>query len=182
MTKLEQWIEAARAVETIEPWLIPVIQGLGRLDAHLIEAADHFAGQTPAERQTLHESLRLTDRVTLAYLWVLGTYEVVRTLDQRIRAEPVKLAWCKAADFNGVKKQLTRLRIPLAKFEAAKAHKATDRSIAYPALRDPTGVVAWNVGRDTFIERKDLSDIVLKALLILAAQQSSGDDGDNAKP
>ena len=160
----EQWVKASHGVAAIEAWLVHTIQGLGRLDAQLIARAARYARLTPAQRATEAEIVEFGDRLMLAYLWVLGVYEVVRTLDQRVRKEPEKYVWCKGIDITGAKKKLARLRMPLAKIEPADVHEETDSAIAYPRIRIATGEVEWQLGPDTFIGRMELSDIVLKML------------------
>ena len=53
--------------------------------------------------------------------------------------------------------------MPLAKMEAAKAHKNTDSKIAFSVL-DTTKGIAWQVSQDVFITRQDLADRLLAAL------------------
>lgn len=61
---------------------------------------------------------------------------------------------------NDLKHEIERLRIPLAKFEPARRF-ATDSPIAYPALMGRDLGVAWHLGPDTFVSRRELSDALL---------------------
>jgi hypothetical protein len=60
-------------------------------------------------------------------------------------------------------RKFERLRMPLAKFEAAGRHKKTDLKIAYPALNSQHGI-AWQVSENTFISRGELADEFLALL------------------
>ena len=138
------------------------IQSLGRIDVSLIEGDELFLADFENNRNSLNENLKLNDRFTLSYLWVLGGYEVVRTICQRIKENRDGLPDEIAAKFESLKKEFNRLRVPLAKMEAASAHKNTDSHFAYPAIN--TKGIAWQVSQDIFITRRDLSDQLLETL------------------
>lgn len=101
----------------------------------------------------MEATLQLNDRMTQSYLWVLGGYELIRSATQRMAGRPLE------SEFRSVKNQFNRLRIPLAKFEAASRHPE-DSPIAFPALNEHYGA-AWQLGRDEFITRRELSDSLL---------------------
>jgi hypothetical protein len=56
--------------------MIPLVQGLGRFDWHLINEDARFAALNQEQTSSLHESTRLADRLTLSYFWVLAAYEL----------------------------------------------------------------------------------------------------------
>ena len=68
-----------------------------------------------------------------------------------------------ADEFESLKKEFNRLRIPLAKMEPASAHKETDSHIAYPAINRQKGI-AWQVAQNVYITRQELADRLLAAL------------------
>ena len=143
--------------------MIPVVQGLGRIDIFLIQSDHKFGELKPKEIESSGASTALTDKFTLSYLWVLGAYELVRTIDQRCRATTDLLGSPITTTVNEVKRTFERLRVPLAKFEPAKRHEATDSHIAYPAINENLGVF-WRVSPDKYIGRRELSDILLDLL------------------
>jgi hypothetical protein len=138
------------------------IQGLGHIDVSLVEGDDLFLSDFENNRNSLNENLKLNDRFTLSYLWVLGGYEVVRTICQRIKEKRDGVPDEVAAKFEELKKEFNRLRVPLAKMEPASAHRNTDSHFAYPAIN--TKGIAWQVSQDVFITRRDLADRLLEAL------------------
>lgn len=160
--RYNRWKRASFALLQIEPFLAQTVQQLGKIDASLYEKDGRYreirarndAG--PGEWEELNESL------TLAYLWVLGAYEVVRTIDQRFR----ELGLHTAEQYNQsttVKHTFERVRIPLAKLEPANRHKSTDTGFAYPALNASHGL-GWIVAEGVVISRGDLSSLLLDFL------------------
>lgn len=140
--------------------MIPVLQGLGRLDCQLIAKDLRFLQLAQEARDTIHESLRLTERFTLSYLWVLGAYELVRTVDQRCDADVSLLGAELTQSVRSLKHTMERLRMPLAKMEPARKYPS-DSPIAYPRI-SPTLGVAWQLASDAFISRRELSDALLQ--------------------
>jgi hypothetical protein len=151
-----RWVKASHALDTIEPYMVVTAQGLGWLDCRLIDDAELIGYGTPSVSQ----GMMLQEHLTLSYLWVLGAYELVRSADQRVRAQ-ISEPGLKA--IGELKAKLARLRIPLAKFEAARAHRDTDSPVAWPAWGPGHGA-AWRVAPDVFIGRRELADDVLQVL------------------
>lgn len=162
MSRIERWVRASFATVRFEQVMCMTIQSLGRLDASLIEGDDLFLADFESNRTSLNEILKFNDRFTMSYLWVLGGYEVVRTICQRIKDNRDDIPHEIAVKFESLKKEFNRLRVPLAKMEAASAHKSTDSHFAYPAIN--ARGIAWQVSQDVFITRLDLSDQLLEAL------------------
>jgi hypothetical protein len=67
-------------------FMVPLVQGFGRFDCHLIREDARFAALNQEESSSSRERALLADRFTLSCFWVLAAYELVRTLDQRWRA------------------------------------------------------------------------------------------------
>ena len=158
--RLHKWVKASFKAVLLVPkennevfnFMAPAIQKLGRLDIKLLTAESDYLLRL---NQSLSEMIGELDELeTLSYLWVLGAYEIIRTLS----------GFTKGNNINKVKQSFTRLRIPLAKMEPSRKHKSTDYPIAYPTIHPNYGI-AWQVSTDTIISRKDLSDLFLDFLL-----------------
>jgi len=161
--RFRRWVKSSHALARIEPFMVPITQGLGRLDTNLIQGDQRFCDLQPEERSSIDEAISLTDRMTFSYLWVLGAYELVRAIDQRCHDNPRLLGNRLTTKVTAVKHTFERLRIPLAKFEPSRRYQNTDSPIAYPALHKEFGV-SWHVATDVFISRRELSDILLTLL------------------
>jgi len=154
------WARSSHGLARIEAFMVPVLQGLARLDCQLILQDARFGELSELERGTIQESILLTDRITLSYLWVLGAYELVRTLDQRCQADKTHLGEPLTQRIRNFKRQMKRLRIPLAKMEPARRNPS-DSPIAFPAISYQYGI-AWNIAPDVLISRRELSDALLE--------------------
>lgn len=151
--RYKRWVDASHKFARIEPFFTILIQNLGRVDSRLVWEDLAFLKLTEEQMGTIESSVALTDRTTLSYLWVLGSYEFVRTLAQRLAGLPLH------EEVVRVKHEFNRLRIPLAKFEAASRSR-DDSPIAYPAINFQDGT-AWQLGSETFITRLELSNQLL---------------------
>ena len=163
MARMKRWVDASYATVRFEPDMVSVVQGLGRLDLSLIEDDQNFLADFEKNKESLDQSVKLTERFTLSYLWVLGSYELVRTICQRLQQKDLDVLPEVADSFQQLKKEFNRLRVPLAKMEAASAQKNTDSHIAYPAIHPGKGI-AWRVSEGVFITRRDLADRLLETL------------------
>ena len=168
--RFQRWVDASSAAGGVEPFMIPLVQGLGRFDCYLINEDARFATLNQEQSSSLHESTRLTDRFTLSYFWVLAAYELVRTLDQRWRTGATTLPDESGNLVAALRRRIERLRIPLAKMETARRFP-TDSSFAYPTISRDFGV-AWHVAQDTYITRRELSDQLLDFLADLKKRQT----------
>lgn len=88
----------------------------------------------------------LSDHITSSYLWVLGVYELVRTLDQFAKKDDSPLNHMRD-EIQTYKRKINRLRIPLAKMEAASSNP-DDSPIAYPGVNRYLGL-AWQLMKMT---------------------------------
>jgi hypothetical protein len=166
-----KWVSVSHSVDALDPGLAVFIQGLGKIDAKLVHEDAAFRALPSDERGTFEESLRLTDRFTLSQLWVLGAYEATRTIDDRVRKAPKILTKRLNQRILSIKKAFARVRMPLAKFEPASAHRRTDFSVAIPAMHLEMGI-SWKVARRILVPRRNLSD---KLLALLGAIQRHQD-------
>ncbi|WP_348995730.1 hypothetical protein ABFG95_08005 [Achromobacter sp. HNDS-1] len=139
-------------------WFYESLKGLARLDAHLVNADRHMLGLK--ELGPEYADAR-TDQITLSGLWLMGSYEWLRTFKARLveAKHPEKKQFIQLCDKFG------SVRIPLAKFEPQGAHrnkKVGGYSIARPGVsRSGTG---WVVDKGVFVSRLELSNQLITAL------------------
>ena len=168
MDRLNNWINCSIKLGKIDPFMVPILQGLGRLDIKLIGYEDEFLKLEPSKKETeekIMDSIRLTESFTYSYLWVLGAYELIRTIDQRCREDSNLLGENLNNKFKELKHKFERIRIPLAKMEPARRHKDTDSRIAYPYIKVNSGNrISWRISEKEYIVRKELSDDFLGVL------------------
>jgi len=165
-----RWVSVSHAIDAIEPGLPVLIQGLGKIDARLVHGDAAFRSLPQEQRGTWQESIKLTDRFALSHLWVLGVYEIVRTLSDRVRKNAHILPLRLRQRITRTKRLFARLRIPLAKLEPADAFP-TDYPLARPSMHRVLGI-AWKVADRSFIPRRRLSDRLLS--LMAAIQRIVG--------
>jgi hypothetical protein len=152
----KRWVDVSHKLASFDHFIIVTVQGIGKLDAKLVKE-DEFLVQQGTASSPFGD---LGDHITMSYLWVLGAYELIRSLDQRAREDSDFLPEQKES-LQNLKWRFERLRIPLAKFEPAKRHVETDSHIAYPGINTKLGI-AWRVANDTWITRRELSDAMLE--------------------
>ncbi len=143
--------------------MMVLAQGLGRLDVNLIEEYQSLCNSLKLpleERNLIEESMKLSELLTLSYLWVLGAYELVRAVNQRLVENTELLGGQVRTRVAVVKHAFERLRIPLAKFKASKRHRETDSHIAYPTIHRELGI-SWQLSPDVLVSRRELADHLL---------------------
>lgn len=156
-----EWVRLSHRTARFEAFMVVAVQGLGKLDAKLMAQDAAYLSLSDKQREEIDVSLELTDRFTDSYLWVLGAYEIIRAMDQRCRTDN-SLAG-NTAPLRDAKHFFERVRVPLAKFEAAHRYRDTDSTVAYPSLKRDHGI-AWQVSKDVFISRWELSECFLDLL------------------
>ena len=166
ITRNQRWKRSSIALLQIEPFMMHTVVELGRIDSDLFVKDIGFRKLRTTLEGSSDEWVQLTESITLAYLWVLGTYEVIRTIDQRYKELGLSAERERSLK---LKQIFERLRIPLAKLEPAKRHKETDFSFAYPALNESHGI-AWKVSDTTVISRGELSSAFLEFLESLRSE------------
>jgi hypothetical protein len=133
------------------------VQMLGIVDAELrgIRREDIF-DPSGKPLEDVDGILVLERHQIKAHLWVLGAYELVRMISQRLR-ENEELAQPKSIEKVAEAKRLfERVRIPMAKLEASKRYGKTDFEIAYAGI-GPRGL-GWKVSPEVIIYQEELSD------------------------
>jgi hypothetical protein len=154
----EHWVNGSHRLGTFGiPQITFAVQQLGRLDLELIEADTTWNNER--RRGEAEVVGALDQRTTFSWLWVLGAYEVVRSVEQRMRdGHP------RQAEARTLKHEFERVRMPLAKFEAPKKYRS-DSGLAWPVINALTGGIAWQVASGVFVDRRDLADAFLEFLL-----------------
>jgi hypothetical protein len=154
------WVRSSHALDRYVPGLRVFVQGLGKIDAQLTWQDAQYMKLPASSRASFEESLKLTDRIALSQLWLLGAYEATRTLAERLSHPPKIGSQRLRSRATAVKRKLARVRMPLAKLAPANAHKATDFARAIPALHRELGV-SWKVAKHMIVPRQKLSTAVL---------------------
>ena len=161
--RFERWLKVSIGLARFDPFLPSLVQSLGKMDATLCETDVSLVEKYKQGGNANEDYEMIQGHLTHSYLWILGSYEVIRTLTQSIKEnksdDPAEVL----ERFQNAKKRFARLRIPLAKFEAVKAHNKTDFKIAYPGFAYQIGI-AWQVSDDVVISRQELSDLFLETL------------------
>lgn len=161
--RYSRWRRASHGLYQIEPELVQTVQMLGRIDAELIAKDDRYRAIPESANGTAEEWQEMAEHsVPMSYLWVLGTYEVVRTLDQMLD-DVEKFPVQQPSGSKQVKHAFERVRMPLAKLEPAKRYRATDNRFAVPALILGRGL-GWTVADNVSVARAELSTQFLEFL------------------
>jgi hypothetical protein len=82
--RFSRWIRASIGASMVDTFFMPTIQGLGRLDCEVLSEDQRFRTLDQKARESVAESELLTPRFTLSYLWVIGSFENLRTMHQRM--------------------------------------------------------------------------------------------------
>jgi hypothetical protein len=161
-----RWINLSVKFGHYKTFLMPIIQGLGKFSLQL-DVIDQkiLRGMHGQKRATIEFSSLSTDAFMRSHLWVLGAYEAIRTLHQLAETEKTEKTETEEKLIEEIKitKYLfEEIRVPLAKMEVPRRNKSNldISAIAYPVLDMKRGV-AWHLGKDKFISRKELSDALL---------------------
>lgn len=160
----ERWLKVSIGLGRFEKSMWPLVLQLGRLDTRLIQADEVWPDRFFGPRLSYEDSNALHEHITLSYLWVLGAYEFTRTLCDRVSLDdPAKTPPGVRYILLEVKNRFNRVRVPLAKMEAASKHAHDDSPIAYSGMKRGMGV-AWILNSSTDVTRRELSDSLLEAL------------------
>lgn len=159
----KRWVDVSHKFESFTPLVAITIQGLGSLDSKLTIEDENLI-KTGKPKNPWGD---LKDLLTLSYLWVLGAYELIRSLEQRSKEDNLFFPMFKQ-DLKKLKLEFARIRVPLSKFEPASSHIDTDYSFAYPVLVSGLGT-GWKTSEQFWISRRELAD----QLLILFEKMST---------
>ena len=159
----ERWLKVSIGLLRFEEPMMPLVQQLGRLDVRLIQADEAWPDRFFREDMSYEDGTTLHEHITLSYLWVLGAYEFIRTLCDRVAADGEQTSEDVRSVLLEAKRRFARIRVPLAKMEPAAKYSDQDSPIAYPGLKAGVGV-AWKLNANTVVSRRELSDALLEAL------------------
>jgi hypothetical protein len=163
--RFERWVTCSRRIAKIGTDLQSIILSLGRLDSKLITTDRgllKILPQDPNDPQLIKIAVDIGEHLTFSYLWILGIYEFVRTLDARCRSNPEIFGAEINKKINNLKNYLSRLRVPLAKLQPEEHHISTDYGIAFPAIGGES--VGWIISPDTILYRQRFSNKLLHLL------------------
>ena len=165
--RLQQWINVSIAPNMMllqgDSWyLTTTIQQMGRLDCKLIEEDARINALSDTERQSPAETASGFYHMTLGGLWVLGSFQILYTLDKMMKRKRVSFAGLHNT-IKDVRGRFIRLRGPLAKGEG----RVGDFPFPHQAVRI-AGSTCWAVGPGTLISRIDLSDDFINLLDAIA--------------
>jgi hypothetical protein len=160
----ERWLKVSIGLGRFEQTMWPLVLQLGKLDTKLIQADETWSDRFFEPKLSEEDRSALHEHITLAYLWVLGAYEFIRTLCDRVKADDEEKTPPEVHDILlVVKNRFNRVRMPLAKMEAASKYSNEDGPIAYPAMKRGAGV-SWVLNPSMIVTRRELSDALLEAL------------------
>lgn len=162
-TRPAEWNSVADKLACVHKWIPETVRGLGRLDAKLI-----LEDKRLLYKQDAGMIVDLLDHSTLCHLWVLGSYEVVRTVcqDTNTKGEDGKF-WKYIKDIRSLRDRFATIRIPLAKHDIAKVLKDQKLERLFDfgwPLQNPMAGLGWMIGQDHQVYRIDLSDEFLSLL------------------
>lgn len=149
------WIGCAHKMDAIDELLNGAFQGLGSVDAKLI-----VEDKKILDGNVSNPFGDLSDHLTQSYLWILGAYEIIRTLSQFSDSGSSNPYSTDKEKIRSLKHEFELVRIPLAKYEAAKKNP-NGYTFAYPILV-PNHGAGWLIGQNQAVTRRDLSDKFLK--------------------
>ena len=135
--------------------MVVLVQGLGRVD-ELLRSADARIAPYAARKED-PPGMELTIHLTQSHLWVMGVYEITRTVAQRGTMDPSLFSEQDLDRIQGLKKQFARIRVPLAKLEPAGAHRHTDYAFPWPGFSQEHGVF-WELNPGVAVSRGGLAD------------------------
>lgn len=156
-----RWEKASYRLIDVGGYYQGRISGLGRLDSFLRD-------EDEARRRDFRESgipngHALDDFLLLSQLWVFGVYEMLRTLDEQLRADPRPWSPVDCGAVTAMKQKYERIRVPLAKLEPARRFKASDEvpiGACVLGKHEQKGW-CWKIGPDKYIWRIDLAEELL---------------------
>lgn len=149
------------------------VQLLGIVDAELRGMRrEQFYDEAGAPLEDEHRILLVERAMIQAHLWVLGVYEYVRMLDERLRSDKSLASDSSIEAVSRTKRLFSRLRIPLAKLEPEQRHKDDDYQVPLPGV----GLhgLGWQLNDGLVVYQEQLSDAFMEMLCALKPPESGG--------
>ena len=151
------WIEHQGSLDYVHELLCAPYQGIAWIDALLVKEDGKLVSGEPIGLMG-----DLSQHFTQAYLWVLGAYEIVRTISQfSDKAENTALSTHKD-EIRALKHKFELVRMPLAKFEASRKNP-DGYTFAWPIVDKQKGT-GWLISEGSYITRRELSDEFLELM------------------
>ena len=173
--RFSEWIEGSGGLRFIDMLLIGNAQGLGLLDIELIKEFPEIKFISNLEEDRL-KKLR---HITLSELWVLGAYELIRTIDEIVSARRDEIS---VEVIRKIKENLTlftEVRVPLAKFQKS-GYKKLFSGVSSKCEFDENMGLGWKIifsdkkkFETKIFYRKDLSNSLLELLKFMAEDISA---------
>lgn len=159
--RISRWFTSLCALQKIDTNIPSVVRQLAKLDNKLIEWGKKHDPKSRIEAGTLDD---FEEYLIISYLWVLGAYEIIRTIHQRCKEKNI-FSQEILKKVKETKEYFTRIRVPLAKLEASKKYKHIDCSTALP--HNTQLGIGWLLGNGQCILRRNLSDKFLELLELI---------------
>lgn len=158
MNRLQELANRAQALNIIDGELGWIAQGLGHIDEDL---RNTFSQRSIKRNST--DPFWFAKFVTLSRLWTMGTYECLRTLDERARLRKDLFSKEDLYKIRQTKEFFARVRMPLAKLKPANKHKETDYSSVQGFFTSSKGI-EWIVAKNITISMPELSEAFFNLL------------------
>lgn len=171
------WSDNTKTLGEINIEMVFTSWGLGLIDRKLrydldqivdrLEKCEHRGPGFLLEYPEL--SGKLLEFSTLSYLWVLGMYEIVRAIDERVKKSEIIKEDKIIKEIHKTKILFERVRIPLAKYEPARRFEKTDLANIPMLFPERDKGVAWLINENVVINRHQLADAYLNLLQLLSS-------------
>lgn len=166
MERYASWIEISSHIIWVKKAMVPIIHALGMKDCELVERDSETFDIVMEVGKDLGANHELDSLISDSYLWILGMYELVRSLHQ-IAWEGHEFLDEEALNIlSELNDAYRRLRIPLAKLEPARGHEDTDLSEVLPIFEPGEGI-GWKLSEKDFVTRRCLSEKTLHDLSLI---------------
>ena len=152
-----KWIANQDFLKRIHQLMIVPYQGIALIDARLVVEDVNIVNGKPTEFMG-----DLGPHLTQSYLWVLGAYEIIRTISQYADSGKDSEVEVFKDEIRELKHKFERLRVPLAKFESARKNP-NGYTYAYPVFHPILGT-CWSISDMENISRRELSDKFLRLM------------------
>jgi hypothetical protein len=171
-TRQSRWLKASTAALLIKPEIHGIVRMLGKIDVKLHEEDIRYCA-LPSDISSITSDQwnNMHDSIALSHLWILGAYELVRTLNQTLATATTSSKEVTDKCLR-LKHEFERIRMPLAKLETPKHHHQTDYGVAYAAF-DKTYGQGWMVSENDFITRDQLGRGLLEFLEFARTKQKT---------
>lgn len=151
------WVSISHTLGSLFPGKAPeqmgcvmTIQKLARFEMEIIKKDTLF--WINRLRKIPEQPLELDNILTHSYLWVLGAYEILRTLAEQTKHPRLIHA----------KRAFARIRMPLAKLKASEKYSEKDFNFPFPITQGPC--IGWAVNEKDIVLREALSMEFLESL------------------